>query len=96
MIKGGRIIFRFYEKPTASRKCLIKTAAMPWEQKKASLSQDTVRRMINTSEETGQCCRDKILEVWIGKLRHSGYNESEIKEIISSGLVRYERLRGKL
>ena len=48
-VKDGRIEFQFYEKPTVGNMVLQKETALPVSSLRASLLQETVRRLINTS-----------------------------------------------
>ena len=59
--------------------------------KKATLSQEVVRRMANTDEEQPQQLRNEILEKFTIKMKCSGYNFKQRSEIIISGLKGYER-----
>ena len=61
----------------------------------SSLSQDVVRRMLNTSEEVSQEERNDIIEMFISKLKRSGYRQDQVKEIIKAGLRGYENKLGK-
>ena len=66
---------------------------MSWNAKRATLAQETIRRMLNTSEMVEQSERDSIIEKFILKLERSGYNVSQRKEIITAGLKGYETKR---
>ena len=52
-----------------------------------------MRRMSNTTERLGQEDRDKIMNRFADKLRQSGYNRIQAREIITSGLKGYESRR---
>ena len=95
-VEGRRkIIYRFYEKPMNTPYSIMKASAMPEGGKIASLSQDVVRRMQNTSEMLGQQERNEIVNKYISKLTTSGYKEKQVKEIIENGLKGYERKLSK-
>ena len=86
-------MYSFYEKEMGSKYCLMEASAMSWNAKRATLAQETIRRMLNTSEMVEQSERDSIIEKFILKLERSGYNVSQRKEIITAGLKGYETKR---
>ena len=90
-LENGRIMYSFYEKEMNSPFCILEQSALPDNTKISSLSQDVVRRMLNTSELVPQEERNNIVEKFISKLRRSGYRKDQVKEIIKAGLKGYER-----
>ena len=84
------LMYNYYEKPMSSPYCITEQSAMPESAKVASLSQDLVRRMQNTSEGLAQMNRNLVIEKYIKKLNISGYKKKEIKVIIEAGLKGYE------
>ena len=68
----------------------MEQSAMPMNNKNASLSQDLIRRMVNTSEMGSQRERNQIVEKYISRLRLSGYNGEQCKNIVESGLKGYQ------
>ena len=91
MNKQGRITYKFYQKPIASKLCMMKAAAISDEVKRASLSQDLIRRMMTTDEEQAQGVRDAIVDDFEGRMKRSGYDVEEREEIICKGLIGYQR-----
>ena len=89
--KRELILYSFYEKKVGSPFCVMESTAMSENGKNSCLSQDLVRRMMNTSEMVPQQERNEIVETYIKKLTVSGYNEKQVKNIIESGLSGYER-----
>ena len=83
--------YSFYEKPMGTKYCVMEGSAMSDNMKRATLSQEVVRRMVNTDEEQPQQQRNEILELFTIKMQRSGYNSKQRKEIIISGLKGYER-----
>ena len=63
---------------------------MPENCKISTLSQDLIRRMLNTSEMVTQQERDEIVENYVTKLVVSGYSLEQIRNIIVSGLKGYQ------
>ena len=68
--------------------------AMGKETQTAILTQEVYRRMANTREGTEkQQTRDGILTEFCRKLHRSGYDSSRKQEIITRGLLSYEKIR---
>ena len=86
----GKILHTFFEKPMSSKYCVMEKGAMPQNTKTSTLSQEIVRRMMNTSELVNQIERNQIIEKFIKKLRRSGYDEKQIRNIVESGLKGYQ------
>ena len=84
------IMYSFYKKPMNSKYCIMEKSALPENTKTASLSQDLIRRMLNTSERISQVERNEIIEKYIEKLEVSGYNKVKRKKIIEAGLKGYQ------
>ena len=85
-----KVMFSFFEKEMASPFCIMEKSAMPESTTVSSLSQDLIRRMVNTCERVLQQERDRIIEEYIKKLHRSGYNKEQIWNIVESGLKGYE------
>ena len=85
-----KILYKFFEKPTSSKLCTLEHSATSWNQQRATLSQEVIRRLLNTSQELDHSSKTKILEDYIIKLRRSKYNTKQIRDIIQSGLVGYK------
>ena len=86
-----RLRFEFYEKPMSNKFCMLERSAMAESSKIASLSQDVVRRMLNTDQEIPQDRRNEIVDDFVRKLSRSGYKKTQVREIIISGLKCYMR-----
>ena len=70
---------------------MVENSAAPWNQKRASLSQEVVRRLLTTSKELPQETKDQIINEFTNKLRLSGYSIIQAREIVSSGVKGYLR-----
>ena len=70
--------------------CIMEQSAMAIKSKITTLSQDLIRRMLNTGDSISQCERDKVVEQFITRLKVSGYSDKQVREIIESGLKGYE------
>ena len=67
----GKLKYSFYEKEVSSKFCIQEKSAMADNSKMSSLSQDLIRRMMNTSEVLEQKERDCVVEKYIVKLELS-------------------------
>ena len=85
-------MFSFYEKPMVARTVLMKRSAMPENTRMATLNQEMIRRMINTSERAGDDERCEIVDKYATKLVNSEYSITTTRKIISGGLKGYERM----
>ena len=85
-----KIYYTFYEKPMASPFSVMERSALPENTKISTLTQDLVRRMLNTSELISQGERNLVIENYIIKLTRSGYSKVQFKRIVISGLKGYE------
>ena len=90
MTKDGKIEYAFFEKPMSSHKVMEKQSAIGEKSKVASLSQDLIRRLLNTSINLPQNCINNIIDKYSIKLASSGYSKVQIHNIISSGLRGFE------
>ena len=78
--------YQFYEKPTITKYVILECSAMDYSQKLSILSNDLVRRLLNTKESLPQEVKDKIVNDYSLTLLRSGYNISSVRQIIVSGL----------
>ena len=71
---------------------LHKRSAMPESVRRATLNQEMVRRMVNTSEMVDMEKRLEVVDNYAQKLINSEYSMKEARDIIIGGLKGYERL----
>lgn len=76
-------IYSFYSKSMGSKHCMLELSAMNWNSRKASLSQEVVRRLQSTSKELPQEDKNNILDNFTDKLLRSGYSRTQSREIIT-------------
>ena len=69
---------------------------MSWNMKRASLTQEGVRRLLTRSSELPQREKDKIIDSFTDKLEKSGYSRHQSREIVEIGLLGYARKWGKM
>ena len=84
-------MYKFYEKPTTSSLCTLERSAASWNQKRATMSQEVVRRLTNTSRDLDKEQKLEIVEEFVSKLRRSGYKHQQIQDIVKSGVVGFSK-----
>ena len=90
---NGKIRYKYYEKPMASNVVLQKQSAMSESMKRATLVEEVVRRMRNTSIETEVKLKIEILEGLVDKMERSGYSEEYMCDIMKDGLTKWEAMK---
>ena len=85
------IVYIFYQKPMASSMVIQKRSAMPENMRVATLNQEVIRRMLNTSERLEMVDRLGVVDEYAEKLRNSGYDLEYTRKIMVGGLTGYER-----
>ena len=85
--------WRYYEKPTTSIKTVQMGSAMEENSKMKILSNDLIRRFLNSSEDLGGEEKSRIVDGYARRLLSSGYSKEKTREIILRGIKGYE---GKL
>ena len=63
---------------------------MEENQKKQVLSNDQIRRLLNTHQKAGKSAQEKVLDQYAQKLLNSGYTREETIRIIVAGLKGFE------
>ena len=91
----GYIRYSYYEKPMCTKKVISKRSAMAENGKIASLSQDLIRRLKNTSQGLPQHVKNKVIDQYCTKLASSGYGNKQIHSIITAGLRGFVKLSKK-
>ena len=61
--------------------------------KRATLVEEVVRRMRNTSIETEVKLKIEILEGLVDKMERSGYSEEYMCDIMKDGLTKWEAMK---
>ena len=88
----NKVLYKFFEKEMVSPMVLHKRSAMPEGVRRATLNQEMVRRMVNTSEDAKIEDRLKVVDDYTQKLINSEYDLEEARGIVIGGLKGYERL----
>lgn len=98
-VEGKRkVLFAFYEKPMATNLVVQAKSALSQEVKAATLSEEVVRRLRNTSLELNSTERLEILERACVKMKTSGHSERFIRMSVEKGVrvFKQEVLKSKL
>ena len=87
-----QVQFEFYSKPMAPSRVILASSAQPWGQKRTSLTQELIRRMLNCSKEL--CCKvkQKHLNIYMQMLKNSGYEAKFRAEVLRAGLAGYRKI----
>ena len=86
------VVHEYYEKTMVSDKMIMKESALPTKMKMKSLTQEVIRMMRNTSVSIREEKRPVLMSRMSYKLKKSGYNKEERKEIILAGLKGFRKL----
>ena len=87
---NNQIEFRFYEKPVCSKKTVQLKSAMAENPKQQILSNDLIRRLLNTSEELGAGAICKVVDQYAQDLLNSGFRKEQTRKILLNGIKGYE------
>ena len=90
-MEGKKLMYEFYEKPMSAKTVIRRNSALSENTKVASLSQDLIRRMKNTSLDLPIAARVQIVDEFSSKLLTSGYSREQIKKIAIAGLKGFEK-----
>ena len=88
----NRIDFEFFEKLTRNKRVILENSALPSNQKRTILTQECLRRLLNTKNELGENVRKEHLNNFMLKLKNSGYSTKFRTEILDSALLAYEKI----
>ena len=86
MGQNNQIEFKFYEKPVCSKKTVQLKSAMAENPKLQILSNDLIRRLLNTSEELGVGARCTVVDQYAQKLLNSGFRREQTRKILLNGI----------
>ena len=89
---NNRIDFEFYEKPTQNCRVILASSALSFTKKRTILTQEGLRRLRNTKMELGQKAQEKYLNLFMLKLKKSGYTEKFRREVLSSIFNAYHKM----
>ena len=87
-----QVRFEFFSKPCTSSTVIMASSAQPWGQKRTTLTQELIRRLLNCSKELDCQAKRKHLNNFMQLLKNSGYDQSFRAEILKSGLQGYNKI----
>ena len=85
--------YNYYEKETCSSMTVQSKSAMNENIKIQIVSQDMVRRLMNTKEELGAVNRGGVVDRYARKLLLSGYSKEQTRRILKNGIKGFESKR---
>ena len=85
----NQVSYKFFEKPTSTNTVIRRESALSENQKIQILSQDLIRRMLNTKEDLAVEYKTRIIEDYSQKIINSGYSRDQVKRIILGGIKGY-------
>ena len=85
----NQVTFKFYEKPEGAKNTIHARTAMGENSKYQILSQEMVRRLMNTSNGLPDKEYWQITDNFADKLKNSGYNVEQIRRIVIAGAKGY-------
>ena len=86
----NRIDFEFFEKPTKNPRVIMADSALSFSKKRTILTQECLRRLRNTKIELGPEVQNTRLNLFMLKLKNSGYNQKFRTEILDSSLKAFQ------
>ena len=90
--KVQQVRFEFFSKPMTAKKVMLASSAQPWGQKRTTLTQELIRRLLNCSKELPCSTKRKHLNNYMQLLKNSGYSEAFRAEILKSGVQGYNKI----
>ena len=88
-IENTRVKHKFYEKPTVGNQVLNRDTALPSSSMRASLLQETVRRLQNCSLDLKTEAKQEILSDYGRKLINSGHSRRSSRIILVQGVIKF-------
>ena len=83
------VVYKYYEKPTTANTTILKSTAMAENPKVQCLSNDLVRRLLNTREGLPLKYRAEVVNSYGVKLLTSGYGYDQVRRILINGAKGY-------
>ena len=93
--KDGKIVYKFYRKPIASKLLTHRNSAMSMNKKMEIVTQECFKRLHNTSDLMDSETKISLLTEFMRDLKSSGYNESERETVLEGGIKTYANLKSK-
>ena len=88
-VSNCKIKHKFYEKPTVGNQVLMKNTALPLASLRASLLQETIKRLQNCSLDLDIVTKQEILSSFGKKLIKSGHSIKSARIILVQGVAKF-------
>ena len=88
-----RVCHSFYEKPTCPNRVVQKDSALSMSSIRATLVQETIRRLKHCSLEVSIEEKQEILSVFAQKMRNSGHTVASIQYILVHGVTKFAEMK---
>ena len=88
---NNQVEYKYYEKPTTTNSTILAASAMSENPKMQCLSNDLVRRLMNTMEELPDSRRADVIDKYGIKLLTSGYSREQTRRIVANGIKGYTK-----
>ena len=85
----GLVTRKFYSKPMNTPFTIMSRSAHSWQIKRSTLTQEGVRRLLNTSINAPNSVKSQILSEWDLKMNRSGYDQNFRANVILSAIKIY-------
>ena len=90
-VNGANIVeYKYFEKPTTTNTVVRFKSAMSGNPKVQCLSNDLVRRLLNTKEQLPGTYRAGVVDGYAVKLMTSGYSREQVQKIVVGGIKGYQ------
>ena len=89
----GEIMYSFFEKPTCPNRVVQKETAVSEQRIRSTLTQETIRRLKNCSENLPLEEKQLILSQFAQKMINSGHSVYSTQYILVHGVVKFIELR---
>ena len=86
------ILYKFYRKPMAAEVPNLETSAAPNSQKIATVSQEILRRMKNTSLDLPPSVIEDVLRRYMDELKEGGYSKKWREQVLEASVTGFERI----
>ena len=90
-VVNKKIQYIFYKKEISNKRVILAESALPGDVKRASLTQEVIRRLRNTDITLPWSVKAEILSEFSNDLRRSGYTEKFRAQVISAGIAGFQK-----
>ena len=88
--ENNEVEYNYYEKDTCANMTVQAKSAMNLNTKIQILSQDMIRRLLNTKEELGAKNRGAVIDRYARKLLLIGFDKEQTRKIVKNGIKGFE------